>query len=185
MIENMEDTIFAEPCYCGGMPITNSYQFEEENKYLISCKQCKIHYPLYESEIEAVKRWNLKQQIVKNEKKTQEHAYNHLREELADGDMLFDGFDDALIGTVSVFTKEGNTERALYDLDKCREILMQRDGMTFDGADEYLFSVLMLDPTPKGGGLLGDLGDSSCFVKIFRKYRLYITKVLLISISTI
>lgn len=44
-----------------------------------------------------------------------------------------DGFDEALIGTVQVFSKTV----ALYDREKCIKILMKRDGMSREDADEY------------------------------------------------
>lgn len=46
-----------------------------------------------------------------------------------------DGFDDAIIGyTVSTF----HPNVVVYDVDKCVEILVERDGMTPEEADEYL-----------------------------------------------
>lgn len=68
-----------------------------------------------------------------------------MRENLSelDEEFLFaDGFDEAIIGSVSVFSSEGQAERVLYDIDLCREILI-KDGMSFEEADEYLsFNVL-------------------------------------------
>ena len=50
-------------------------------------------------------------------------------------DMLFaDGFEEALIGHVQQFTKS----LALYDYEKCVAILMKRDSMTEEEAEEYL-----------------------------------------------
>jgi len=55
-------------------------------------------------------------------------------EALADADALMaDGFEDALIGYSQQFTKTV----ALYDYDKCIKILMERDGMTWEGAVEF------------------------------------------------
>ncbi len=46
-----------------------------------------------------------------------------------------DGFDDAIIGyTVSTH----HPHVVVYDVDKCVEILVERDGMTHEEADEYL-----------------------------------------------
>jgi hypothetical protein len=46
-----------------------------------------------------------------------------------------DGFDDAIIGyTVST----PHPHVVVYDVDKCVEILVDRDGMTPEEADEYL-----------------------------------------------
>lgn len=47
--------------------------------------------------------------------------------------LLADGFEEALIGTVQVFSKT----IALYDRDKCIKILVKRDGMSRDDAEEY------------------------------------------------
>lgn len=47
--------------------------------------------------------------------------------------LLADGFDEALIGYAQCF----NNVVALYDRRKCIDILMKRDGMTEDGAQEF------------------------------------------------
>ena len=59
----------------------------------------------------------------------------------ADPDMLFaDGFDDALVGYAEMY---GRPLLAAYDRLKCIDILMTRDGMTYDGAVEFFeFNVL-------------------------------------------
>jgi hypothetical protein len=60
------------------------------------------------------------------------------REEAAQAneEMLFaDGFDDALVGVVS--RAGGMSPVALYDEDKCIEILVKRDGMDAEEAREY------------------------------------------------
>ena len=44
-----------------------------------------------------------------------------------------DGFDDALIGVAQVF----NTLVAIYDREKCLTILQQRDGMSYEDAEEF------------------------------------------------
>jgi hypothetical protein len=44
------------------------------------------------------------------------------------------GFEDALIGVGTQF----NQPLAVYDWDKCVEILVRRDGMTEDEAMEYM-----------------------------------------------
>jgi hypothetical protein len=49
--------------------------------------------------------------------------------------LLADGFEDAFIGMVQRHTQE---PIACYDLDKCIEVLMKRDGMDYDGAEEFL-----------------------------------------------
>ena len=47
---------------------------------------------------------------------------------------LADGFEDAFIGIADVF---GRPSLAAYDRDKCVEILITRDGMTHEDAEEY------------------------------------------------
>ena len=52
-----------------------------------------------------------------------------------------DGFEDALIGMVSRFGME--IPVALYDRRKCLQILMERDGMDYEGAVEFFdFNVI-------------------------------------------
>jgi hypothetical protein len=48
--------------------------------------------------------------------------------------VLADGFEDALLGYVERF---GQPPVALYDRSRCIEILMQRDQMTRQEANEY------------------------------------------------
>lgn len=47
--------------------------------------------------------------------------------------LLADGFEEALIGYVEIFNKL----IALYDKEKCIEILMLRDGLSYEDAHEY------------------------------------------------
>ena len=48
--------------------------------------------------------------------------------------LLADGFEDAYIGVCEVFNRP---PLAAYDRDRCIEILMERDGMDRDEAEEY------------------------------------------------
>jgi len=48
--------------------------------------------------------------------------------------LLADGFEDAFIGISRTF----NTHTALYDYDKCVGILMKRDKMEWEEAEEYM-----------------------------------------------
>jgi len=51
-----------------------------------------------------------------------------------------DGFDDAIMGVCRIC---GNHDRLVYDYDACLKILMDRDGMTWEEAEDYLeFNVL-------------------------------------------
>jgi len=48
--------------------------------------------------------------------------------------VLFDGYEEALVG---VGTRFGQSPVAVYDYDKCLEILQKRDGMSYEDASEY------------------------------------------------
>jgi|TARA_R110002020_G_scaffold128567_4_gene288153 hypothetical protein len=67
-----------------------------------------------------------------------------LQEWLADRNdeaLLADGFDAAFVGVVS---RGGlSCPVAVYDAERCVEILIERDGMTYEEADEFFsFNVL-------------------------------------------
>jgi hypothetical protein len=54
--------------------------------------------------------------------------------------MFADGFDDAIVG---VSNRAGLEPLVTYDIEKCIDILMKRDGMSYDDAYEYFeFNVL-------------------------------------------
>ena len=56
-----------------------------------------------------------------------------------DGCLMADGFEEALIG----FGTRFNGPVTVYDLNKCLDILVERDGMNYDEAQEYMdFNVL-------------------------------------------
>ena len=62
--------------------------------------------------------------------------------EIAEGAILLDGLDDAIIGVTEEF---GNGPRVLYSKDKILEIFINRDGMSFEESiDFYNFNVLGL-----------------------------------------
>lgn len=48
--------------------------------------------------------------------------------------LLLDGFEAAFVGCATQFTK---LPLAVYDREKCLSILMRRDGMTRDEAEEF------------------------------------------------
>ena len=52
----------------------------------------------------------------------------------AEGAILLDGLEGAIIGIVEEF---GNARRVLYSKQKILEILCERDGMTYDEAEEF------------------------------------------------
>ena len=55
-------------------------------------------------------------------------------DEIAEGAIIFDGLDDAIVGVTEEF---GNGRRVLYSADKILNILMERDGMTWHEAVEF------------------------------------------------
>ena len=48
--------------------------------------------------------------------------------------LLADGFEEAFLGVSEVF---GRPPLATYDKEKCIDILVERDGMTYEEAVEY------------------------------------------------
>jgi hypothetical protein len=52
-----------------------------------------------------------------------------------DGIVLLDGLEDAFLGLCEIHTK---APRGIYDWAKCVEIFMERDGMTYDDAVEWM-----------------------------------------------
>ena len=63
-------------------------------------------------------------------------------DEYAEGAVLLDGLEDAIIGVVEEF---GNGRRILYSKDKILQILCERDSMTEEEAQEfYDFNILGL-----------------------------------------
>lgn len=65
---------------------------------------------------------------------------------LDDEAILYDGFEEALIGVATQF---GRPTVAAYSLPKCLQVLQERDGMSEEDADEFLmFNVV--------GGYLGE-----------------------------
>ena len=62
--------------------------------------------------------------------------------EQAEGAILLDGFNDAIIGIVEEF---GNGPRVLYSKNKILQILEDRDGMTiFEAVEFYDYNILGL-----------------------------------------
>ncbi len=55
-------------------------------------------------------------------------------DEIAEGAIILDGLDDAIVGVTEEF---GNGRRILYSEDKILSILMERDGMTWHEAVEF------------------------------------------------
>lgn len=63
--------------------------------------------------------------------------FERIREQLNEANpeaLLADGFEEALIGTAMVFSKG---PVALYDRAKCIQILVERDKMSEEEAEEY------------------------------------------------
>jgi hypothetical protein len=65
---------------------------------------------------------------------TPDEIIRHLEESNPDA-LTADGFDEALIG---IARRCGQPDLAVYDIDKCIQILVERDGMTEEQAREYL-----------------------------------------------
>jgi hypothetical protein len=55
-------------------------------------------------------------------------------DEIAEGAIILDGLDDAIVGVTEEF---GNGRRVLYSANKILNILMERDGMTWHEAVEF------------------------------------------------
>ena len=86
-------------------------------------------------------------------------SFEDVRESIAqinEEALLAEGFEKALIGYVEIASKT----LALYDREACIEILMKRDKMTRDGAEEFFgFNVQ--------GASVGD--HTPAFATILRK----------------
>ena len=87
--------------------------------------------------------------------------FKEFREWLAEANpeaLLADGFEEALMGYVETFSA---APIALYNRAKCIEILMKRDGMTDEEAEEFFcFKVsgaYVGESTPGFAGLLGNM----------------------------
>ena len=85
----------------------------------------------------------------KKETGMKDEEYKELLAEVNEEMIFFDGYEAALIGYVERF---GMEPIALYDRNKCIQILMKRDGMTYEEADEFFcFNTIgawMGDSTP-------------------------------------
>lgn len=55
-------------------------------------------------------------------------------DEYAEGSILLDGLETAIVGIVEEF---GNGNRILYSKSKILDILQKRDGMTYEEAEEF------------------------------------------------
>jgi len=74
--------------------------------------------------------------------------------------LLADGFDDAILG----YGRQFNKDLVVYDYEMCVAILMDREGMTEEEADEYMeFNVI--------GAYMGELTPvflHKCDVEVIR-----------------
>ena len=86
-------------------------------------------------------------------------TFDDKRDALADINdeiLLADGFEAALIGYAEIFNKTV----AMYDRDKCIKILIKRDKMTYEEAEEFFcFNVT--------GAYMGE--NTPAFVTLFGK----------------
>lgn len=72
----------------------------------------------------------------------------YLLEELNPDALLADGLEGALVG---VTVNHHHAHCAVYDIQKCIEVLVARDGMTHEEADEFLsFNTLGAYVGPNG-----------------------------------
>ena len=71
--------------------------------------------------------------------------------------MTADGFDFALIG---ICERAGQPTIATYDTSKCLTLLRERDGMTYDEAEEYFYYNVV-------GAWVGDY--TPCFVTLYEE----------------
>ena len=77
---------------------------------------------------------------MKKENGMTDEEYKDLLAEVNEEMLFAAGFEAALIGYVTRF---GMEPVALYDWEKCMKILMERDGMTYEEADEFFsFNVI-------------------------------------------
>ena len=70
-------------------------------------------------------------------KTPRKHKNPRIYERLAEANpqaLTADGFEDAFIGILYRFSNDG---LACYDRDKCIDVLMKRDGMSLDDAEEF------------------------------------------------
>ena len=66
---------------------------------------------------------------------TKELINTYVEEHYPDDEILLaDGFEDAFMGIVE---SNGSHPKALYNEDKCVDILIERDAMTYDEAIEF------------------------------------------------
>ena len=54
--------------------------------------------------------------------------------EVYDGCLMADGFEEALVG----FGTRFNSHVTVYDLNKCISVLVERDGMSYEEAQEHM-----------------------------------------------
>ena len=63
-----------------------------------------------------------------------EEISTYIEEQGMEGVLLADGLDDAFIGVSCGF----GPNKAIYDWDKCVDVFMTRDGMTYEEAVEWI-----------------------------------------------
>ena len=63
-----------------------------------------------------------------------EEISTYIEEQGMEGVLLADGLEDAFIGVSCGF----GPNKAIYDWDKCVDIFMNRDGMTYEEAVEWI-----------------------------------------------
>jgi hypothetical protein len=52
--------------------------------------------------------------------------------------LKIDGYDDAIVGPAMIWRDSQTVDVLVYDAEKIRNILIERDGMTFEDAREFI-----------------------------------------------
>jgi hypothetical protein len=78
---------------------------------------------------------------------------------LPDGTITFSGLDEALIGLLETASSSGCV--AIYCARSIRDILIERDGMTADDANEFMDYNILCLPSAGGYPLVVDLSNHS------------------------
>ena len=80
--------------------------------------------------------------------------------EVPEGVLLYDGFDDALIG---IGRRCGQPDIAVYSYEACVRVLIERDGMSHEKAVEWMeFNVVGGWCGPETPVIMGRLEESPC-----------------------
>jgi hypothetical protein len=93
--------------------------------------------PAWTDGIDSVSDFNARREAEQERQQAIDKAFEAKREWIAgynEEAVLWDGFEDAIVGLAS---RCACPDLVVYDGPKCIEILMQRDGMDWDEANEF------------------------------------------------